>query len=126
MTGDFRRNMDRIFTGDAMSYDDDWTEDTVGNRRKVVRETLRPMTWEELKALGEERFPVATDPWCERFESFLRSHTHSKFYRAETPEGAEVVYCRDTMQGLWFLPGSGMGIIQQRGLDFLREIVDGQ
>jgi hypothetical protein len=35
-----------------------------------------------------------------------------------------VIYCRETGNGLWFLPGSGMGIIQPKGLQLLAEIVD--
>jgi hypothetical protein len=106
-----------------MSYDD-WPDDTMENRRAVVRETIRPATLEELKQLGEKRFPVATDPWCERFSAFLAGHPNGKFYLAETPEGAEIAYCRDAGQGVWFLPGKGMGIIQPKGLQVLAEIVD--
>jgi hypothetical protein len=106
-----------------MSYDD-WPDDTMENRCAVVRETIRPATLEELKQLGEKRFPIATDPWCERFNAFLSGHANGKFYLAKTPEGAEIVYCRDAGQGVWFLPGKGMGIIQPKGLQVLAEIVD--
>jgi hypothetical protein len=106
-----------------MSYDD-WPDDTMENRRAVVRETIRPATLEELKQLGEKRFPIATDPWCERFNAFLSGHANGKFHLAKTPEGAEIVYCRDAGQGVWFLPGKGMGIIQPKGLQVLAEIVD--
>ncbi len=106
-----------------MNYDD-WPDDTIENRRKVVRETIRPATLEELKQLGEKRFPVATDPWCERFNAFLAEHANGKFYLAKTPEGAEIVYCREAGQGVWFLPGKGMGIIQPKGLQVLAGIVD--
>lgn len=107
-----------------MSYDDDWPDNTMENRRWMVKKTIRPITLEELKALGEERFPVVTDPWCERYNEFLASHPTSKFYRAETPEGAEILYCRDAEKAIWFLPGTGMGIVQPRGLEVLKEIVD--
>ena len=107
-----------------MSYDD-WPDNTMDNRRAWVRKTIRPATVEELRQLGVERFPVVTDPWCERYNAFLSGHPAARFYRAEIPEGAEIVYCRDTGQGIWFLPGSGMGIIQPKGLQVLAEIVDG-
>ena len=106
-----------------MSYDD-WPDNTMENRRVMIRKTIRPATWDELVALGEKRFPVATDPWCIRFNEFLKNHKTAKFYRAEAPGGAEVIYCRDTEKGIWFLPGSGMGIIQPRGLEALKDIVD--
>jgi hypothetical protein len=106
-----------------MSYDDDWPDNTMENRRVVVRKTIRPATLDELKQLGEKRFPVVTDPWCEKYSEFLKKNPSAKFYRAETPEGAEIVYCRDVEKGVWFLPGKGMGIIQPRGLQMLAEIV---
>jgi hypothetical protein len=107
-----------------MSYDDDWPDNTMENRRLMVRKTIRPVTLDELKQLGEKRFPVVTDPWCVRFNDFLANNASAKFYRAEIPEGAEIIYCRETEQGVWFLPGTGMGIIQPKGLAMLKEIVD--
>lgn len=106
-----------------MSYDD-WPDDTMETRRAMVKKTIRPVTYEELKTLGEKRFPVATDPWCIRFSEFIQAHKTSKFHRAEIPGGFEIIYCRECDKGVWFLPESGMGIIQPRGLKALAEIVD--
>lgn len=106
-----------------MSYDD-WPDNTMENRRQMVRKTIRPVTLEELKQLGEKRFPLATDPWCVRFNEFLTHNKSAKFYRAEAPGGAEIIYCRDAEKAVWFLPGSGMGIVQPKGLEMLKEIVD--
>lgn len=103
---------------------DDWPEDTMEVRRAAIRETIRTATYEELMALAEKRFPVATDPWCVRFNQFLQDHKNSKFYRAEIPGGAQIIYSRDAEKGVWFLPDSGMGIIQPKGLKALEEIVD--
>jgi hypothetical protein len=107
-----------------MSYDDDWPDNTMENRRLLVRKTIRPVTIAELKQLAEKRFPVATDPWCARFNAFLVDNTSAKFYQAEVPGGAEVIYCRDAEQAVWFLPGKGMGVVQPNGLAMLKEIVD--
>ena len=108
-----------------MSYDDDWPDDEVENRRTMVQKTIRVASYEELKEMGERLFPVVTDPWYVRFSEFLESHRSSKFYRAEVPGGADVIYCREENKGVWFLPGSGMGIVQPKGLQMLAEIVDG-
>jgi len=107
-----------------MSYDEEWPMQSLEDRRKVVRETIRPATYEELKQLGEKRFPIVTDPWCERFNAFLKEHKTSKFYLAKSPEGAEIAYCRETNNAIWFLPGKGMGIVQPKGLQMLAEVVD--
>jgi hypothetical protein len=106
-----------------MSYDD-WPDDTMETRRAAIRKTIRPATWQEIAELGEKRFPIVTDPWCVRFQEFLQTHKNATFHRAEAPGGADVVYCREADAGVWFLPGSGMGIIQPKGLKALAEIVD--
>jgi hypothetical protein len=104
--------------------DDDWPDSTLENRRAMIRKTIRHATVAELEELGIQRFPLATDPWCEKYHEFLKHHPNEKFYRAETPEGAEIVYCRDSERGMWFLPDLGMGVIQPRGLKVMAEAVD--
>lgn len=74
--------------------------------------------------MGEQQFTVVSDPWYIRYNEFLQSHKTSKFYHAEAPGGAQIIYCREEDKGVWFLPGSGMGIIQPKGLQMLAEIVD--
>ena len=105
-----------------MSYDD-WPDNTMEDRRAMVRKTIRPATASELKQLGEKLFPVVSDPWAERFNAFLTEHAQDRFYLADVP-GARIVYCRDAGRGIWFMPGTGMGIIQTKGLQALAEIVD--
>ena len=107
-----------------MSYDDDWPDNTLETRRAMVRKTIRPATVEELKQLSAKLFPVVTDPWAERFNAFLNEHAHDKFYLADAPGDAHIAYCRDAGRGIWFIPGTGVGIIQPKGLKALAEIVD--
>jgi hypothetical protein len=103
---------------------DDWPDDTIEKRRAMIRETIHPVDYKELKDLAERRFTLVTDPWFVRFNEFLDNHKQSGFHRAEAPGGAEIIYCRDAGQGVWFIPGTGMGIIQPKGLQILAEIVD--
>ncbi len=109
-----------------MNYDNEWLEHLTQDREKSIRDTVRPATIEELRVLGRERFPSATDPWAESFKTFLDEHPHDRFYLARTVEGADVVYSRDADKGVWFLAGRGMGILQARGLKLMAEIVDGR
>lgn len=106
-----------------MTYDNEWLQQTLQNREQMVRETIRPVTAPELKKLGATRFPVENDPWRERYNAFLAENRDAKFYLAQTPEGAEIVYCSTAGRAIWFLAGKGMGIVEPRGLDLLAEIV---
>lgn len=107
-----------------MSYDDDWPDNTWENRRLMIKKTIRPVTLAELKQLGEKRFPIVTDPWYIRYNEFLARNVEAKFYFAEIQEHAEIIYCADTGKGIWFLPGKGMGIIQSKGLEIIKGVVD--
>ena len=107
-----------------MSYDDDWPDMTWENREVMIKKTIRPVTRDELRKLGEVRFPIVTDPWCIRYNEFLDNHPDSQYYRAEIPEHAEIIYCRDSDKGIWFLPDKGMGIMQSKGLSIMAEVVD--
>jgi hypothetical protein len=104
---------------------DDWPEDTVEKRRTVIRESIRPATVEELRELWAAQFPVVNDPWAERFAAFLTQHVNDRFYLAKSPEGAHIAYCGDARNGIWFVPGLGVGFLQARGLALLADIVDG-
>ena len=107
-----------------MNDDQDWPDASLEIRKQRIQESIRPATYEELKLLGEKRFPIVNDPWCEKFNRFLDLHKEATFYLAKSPEGAEIAYCRETESAIWFLPGSGMGIVQAKGLRMLAEIVD--
>ncbi len=106
-----------------MSYDDDWPDQTLENRRAMVSKTVRPATLDELKELGEKRFPIVTDPWCVRYNDFLNQHPDASFFRAEIPGNVEIIFCRDSSKGVWFLPGKGMGILQDEGIEIMSKAV---
>lgn len=106
-----------------MSTDDIWPEDIGGKRREVVRQTIRLVNRDELKQFGDSVFKVVTDPWCEKFNTMLRENPNSRFYKAQLPEGADIIYCADAEMGMWFLEDSGMGFLQPKGVAMLREIV---
>lgn len=107
-----------------MSYDDDWPEHTQEHRIDVIRQTIRKATMEELMDLSARNFPVVTDPWCEKFNALLNQHPKASYHIAFTPEEAEIVYCREANAGMWFMPDTGKGMIQQKLLDILAHIVD--
>lgn len=107
-----------------MSYDEDWPDNTMENRIAEVRRTIHPVSLDDLKRMGDRLFPIVTDPWCVRFNEFLNEHKGATFYQACTPERAEIIYCAETGSGVWFLPGMGMGILQSKALQAMKQIVE--
>jgi len=80
-------------------------------RRKAIAKFIRTISAEELKKLGEGIFHYADDPWRETFFRFIAENRRATFHHATTSDGVNIVYCRDKDNGMWFLPGSGMGAI---------------
>jgi hypothetical protein len=94
-------------------------------RRKAAAKTIRTITTEELKKMGNEIFHYADDPWRETFFNFIAENPGSTFHHAITSDGYNIIYCRDKDKGMWFLPGSGMGPLQERGRKAMKEMIEG-
>lgn len=95
-------------------------------RRKAIAASIRTVTLEEVKALGERLFPIAADPWRERFFEFLKENSGATFHHATTHDDVQVIYCNAKGKGIWFKPGKGMGPMQPKGLASLKQIVEGR
>ena len=101
-------------------------ENLDNERRKAVANSIRTMSVDELKALGNEIFRYADDPWREKFFAFIAENPGATFHHGVTSDGVNIVYCRDQDKGMWFLPGSGMGPLQATGRKMMSEIIRGQ
>jgi hypothetical protein len=95
-------------------------------RRKAVADSIRVMSVEELKALGNEIFRYADDPWRQKFFGFIAENPGTTFHHAVMSDGVNIVYCRDQDKGMWFLPGSGMGPLQATGRKMMSEMIRGK
>src|SRR4051812_41401737 len=100
-------------------------EQIMSARRTAIEKSIKPITVAELKTLGDELFPQLENPWRERYFQFLTEHSDCTFHHATAGDRYQVLYCRSQEKGIWFLPGSGMGPLQVRGLTALKEILDG-
>ena len=69
-------------------------------RRKAVANSIRTMSVEELKALGNEIFRYADDPWREKFFGFIAENPGATFHHAVMSDGVNIVYCRDQGKGM--------------------------
>ena len=94
-------------------------------RRKAIAKSIRTASVEELKKIGEEIFPYAEDPWRETFFRFIAENPGATFHYAVTNDNVHLVYCRDKDKGIWFMPGAGKGILQERGLKAMKDAIEG-
>ena len=93
-------------------------------RRKAIEETIRSISVDELRVLGEGLFPQLDHPWRDKFFGFVAENANATFHHAMTDDGIHIIYCHAQGKGMWFVPGSGMGPMQATGLKALKEIVE--
>jgi hypothetical protein len=94
-------------------------------RRNAIAESIHMISVEELKTLGEGLFPYLDHPWREKFFGFITENAGDTFHHATTNDRIHIIYCHAKDKGMWFMPGSGMGPLQTKGLKILKEIVEG-
>ena len=109
-----------------MPFDTVNMEEITKARRKAIAESIRTISVEELKALGERLFPLMDNPWREKFFAFITENSGATFHHATAHDGVQIIYCHTKDKGIWFLPGTGMGPMQPKGLGILKAIVEGR
>ena len=90
-------------------------------RTKAIRKSIRSVSNDEMRSLGENLFKYADDPWREAFFRFIAEHPGATCYHAVTNDNVNLIYNRDADKGLWFLPGQGLGPLQARGRQVMKE-----
>jgi hypothetical protein len=101
-------------------------EEITKARRKAIAESIRTISVEELKALGERLFPIIDNPWRDKFFDFITANAGATFHHATTHDRVQIIYCNTKEKGMWFVPGTGMGPMQPKGLAILKQIVEGR
>jgi hypothetical protein len=99
-------------------------EEMTKERRESLAKSIRTASADELKKLGDQIFPFVDDPWREAFLGFIAQNPHATFHYATTSDGVHIVYCRDKDKGMWFIPGTGKGPLQERGRKTMRQIIE--
>ena len=92
-------------------------------RRRAIAKSIRIISVEELKKLGEEIFDDPGRPWRQEFVSFIEQHPGATFYHASAGESVIFLYSRDNDKGLWYLPGSGIGPLSEGGRQLMKEAI---
>jgi hypothetical protein len=93
-------------------------------RRKAITKSIRVISVEELKKLGEEIFDDPGRPWRETFLSVVTENPGATFYHASAGEGVIFLYSRDNDKGLWYLPGSGVGPLPVGARQIMKEAIE--
>ena len=101
-------------------------EEVTEDRRKAIATTIKVISIEDLKALGEDLFPYHDHPWRATFYDFLAENAGATFHHATTHDPVHIIYCHAKEKGMWYIPGSGMGPLQAKGLKVLKSIVEGK
>ena len=92
-------------------------------RRKAIAKSIRIISVEELKKLGEEIFDDPGRPWRQTFLQLIEENPGGTFHHADAGEGVIVLYSRDADKGLWYLPGSGIGPLSEAGRRMMKEAI---
>ena len=98
-----------------MPFDKFDLDSTTEERIASIKKTIRSINVDEVKKMGEQLFKYADDPWRNAFFHFVAEHPTATFYHALTHENVNILYNPDSDKGIWFLPGSGMGPLQNLG-----------
>jgi hypothetical protein len=98
--------------------------DTITEERsKAIEKSIRTISIEELKKLGEEIFHYSEDPWRQTLLRLIEQHPTGTFYHATTHDRVTFLYCQDEDIGLWVLPGSGMGPLRETGKGMMKKAI---
>ena len=98
-------------------------EQITEDRRKAIEKNIEVVSSEKLKSLGEKLFPFLDHPWRHTFFAFIEENANETFYHGTTHDGVEIVYCPAKERGMWFTKGRGMGPLQDRGIQTMKEII---
>jgi hypothetical protein len=99
-------------------------EALIAARRQAASESLKPISHDELIALGEKLFPEIDHPWLEIYDAAVKD-PHTIFFTGQAGDDIAFIYAPEKNRGLWYRSQGtrGVGPIQERGLKILAEIV---
>jgi hypothetical protein len=98
-------------------------EEITDARRKAVIKSIRTIDVAELKELGEQIFDSPDHPWRAKFLQLIEN-PGATCYHADAGEGVIFLYDRAADEGLWCLPGGGMGPLSVRGRQLMKEAIN--
>ena len=107
---------------DELKYPEELWEE----RRKGVAESLRPVSLKELVVtLKQHEEEFVDDPWRDEFVRLMQEQPHAPFYLAIPQKDIVVYYCRDADFGVWVMPGTGMGPLDENDKRLMKQAIEG-
>ena len=100
------------------------TEAIDNERRKAIAKSIRIISVQELKKLGEEIFNSPDRPWRQTFLQLIEENPGGTFHHADAGDGVVFLYSRDGDKGLWYLRGSGIGPLSVGGRQIMKEAIE--
>src|SRR5260370_22521445 len=105
-----------------MPFDKFFDIDSINEeRRKAVAKSIRTISTEEFKKLGEEIFDSPDHPWREKFFQLIAQKPAAPVFQAHAGEGGIFFYDPDQENRLWGLPKSGRGPLSVKGRQIIEE-----
>jgi len=93
-------------------------------RRKAIQKSVRPIGVDELTKIAREHDEeFADNPARDELQRLVAEHPHGGFFHAVAQPDVEILYCRDADFGIWVIPGSGIGPLDQTGKHVMKEAI---
>jgi hypothetical protein len=93
-------------------------------RRKAIHKSIRSIGVDELtKIAWEHDEEFVENPAREEFQRLVAENPRGSFFHAVAQPDVEILYCRDADFGIWVIPGSGIGPLDQTGKDVMKEAI---
>ena len=105
---------------DKLIYPDELWEE----RRKRVENSLRVISLEELlRTLSQHEEEFVGNPSRDEFLRLMQTRPLPTFYHAVAEDDVVIYYCPDADFGVWVVPDSGMGPLDETGKRITKEVI---
>jgi hypothetical protein len=105
---------------DKLKYPAELSEE----RRKAIHKSIRSIGVDELtKIAREHEGEFVEDPARDELQRLVAEHPHGGFFHAVAQPDVEILYCRDADFGIWVIPGSGIGLLDETGKHVMKEAI---
>jgi len=93
-------------------------------RRKAIHKSIRSIGVDQLTKIARDHDDeFVNNPTRDEFQRLVAEHPDGSFFHAVAQPDVEILYCRDADFGIWVVPGSGIGPLDQSGKEVMKEAI---